>query len=184
MQAALMRRALLLGSLALSLWGAAIAAENETGLEFAGVLGGGKDIRIALTRKSGGVTQWVAVGSRYAGYHVSGYDANADVVVLEKDGRTFRLALRQGKPAGAGVKHTPEIERAILNNLRQLAAAADQFYLENGKNSTSYEELVGPTKYVKSISPLNGENYRAIQFAQGKVITVTTASGHSVSYSP
>lgn len=164
--------------------GTAYAAETGTGLEFSGVLGGGKDLRVALTNKASGTTQWVAVGSRFLGYTVSSYDANADVLVLTKGGRTFRLPLKQGKTMKAEGKPSPEVERAILNNLRQLAAAADQYYLENGKATTSYDELVGETKYVKSLTPIKGENYRAIQFAQGKKITVTTTGGHSVSYDP
>ena len=115
---------------------------------------------------------------------ITSYDAAADVVVLTKGGETFRLALKQGKATKAVGKPAPEVERAILNNLRQLAAAADQYYLENGRNTTNYDELVGETKYVKSLTPVNGENYRALQFAQGRKLTVTTAGGHSVSYDP
>jgi hypothetical protein len=179
-----MRLGLFFAILGMVLQGTAFSAETETGLEFSGVLGGGKDVRVALTNKASGTTQWVAVGGSFSGYAVSSYDANADLVVLTKGGQTFRLALKQGKTAKAEAKPSPEIERAILNNLRQLAAAADQYYLENGKATTNYDELVGLTKYVKSITPLNGENYRAIQFAQGKKMTVTTAGGHSVSYDP
>lgn len=179
-----MKRGLFLVMLGLICFGTAFSAENGTGLEFSGVLGGGKDLRVALTNKASGTTQWVAVGSSFSGYIVLSYDANADVLVLTKGGQTFRLALKQGKTTKAEAKPSPEVERAILNNLRQLAAAADQYYLENGKATASYDELVGETKYVKSLTPLNGENYRAIQFAQGKKMTVTTAGGHSVSYDP
>jgi len=161
---------------------AAFAA--EIGFEFSGVLGGGKNLRFALTNKASGATQWVPVGGSVAGYTISEYDAKADVLVLTKDGQQLRLALKQRKAANAGPKISPEVERAILNNLRQLAAAADQFYLENGKTSTSYDELVGPTKYVKAINPVDGENYRALQFTQGHIFIVTTSGGHSVSYNP
>jgi hypothetical protein len=178
-----MKRALVCVMMALNFACLARAADEASGIEFSGVLGRGDDVRLALTNKSTGNVQWVAIGSSFAGYGVSAYDPKADVVVLTKDGRTFRLGLKQRKATSA-IPHTPELERGILNNLRQLAAAADQYYLENGKSSTTYDELVGPTKYVKSITPLNGENYRGIQFAQGKAITVITATGHSVSYNP
>src|SRR6476619_335065 len=146
---------------------ATVALGAEIGIEFSGVLGGGKDLRVALTSKASGTTQWVPIGSSFAGYTVSSYDAKTDVLVLLKDGQETRLPMRQGKTSHAAPKPPPQVERAILNNLRQLAAAADQYYLENGKTSVSYYELVGPTKYVKAMTPINGENYRALQFRQG-----------------
>ena len=76
--------------------------------------------------------------------------------------------------------------QSIMNNLRQLGAAADQYYLENGKGTTTFDELVGPTKYVKAVHSVTaaGEDYRAIKFAIGQPVKVTTASGEKVSYSP
>jgi hypothetical protein len=177
-----MRHRLPLVLSALGFVGASFAAES--GFEFSGVLGGGKDLRVALTSKASGVTQWISVGGSVAGYTISEYDGKADVLVLTKDGQQLRLPLKQRKAAKADATLSPEVERAILNNLRQLAAAADQYYLENGKRSTSYDELVGPTKYVIAINPVNGENYRSLQFVQGQAFVVTTSTGHSVSYQP
>ena len=154
----------------------------DTGFEFSGVLGGGKDLRVALTEKASGVTQWVPVGSRIAGYTISEYDAKADEIVLSKDGTQTRLGLKRSKVTKVEGKISPDVERAILNNLRQLSAAADQYYLENGKNTATYDDLVGPMKYVTVINPVNGENYRALQFVQGQRFVVTTSTGHSVSY--
>ena len=36
-------------------------------------------------------------------------------------------------------------DKAILNNARQLAAGADQYYLENGVTTVSYTHLTLPT---------------------------------------
>jgi hypothetical protein len=156
----------------------------EIGIEFSGVLGTGKDVRVSLTNKANGVSEWVVVGKVFAGYKVAAYDAKNDVVVLSKDGEEHRLALKQSKVQHGAAKSPAEIERAVLNNLRQLCAAADQFYLENGKTSVTYDELVGPTKYVKAIVPQDGENYRSIVFAQGKKMSVTTSGGQTISYDP
>ncbi|MES2696305.1 MAG: hypothetical protein V4773_22730 [Verrucomicrobiota bacterium] len=161
----------------------------ETGFEFSGVLEGGKDVKVALTNKATGATQWVAVGGTIGGYAISSYDAKTDVLTLAKDGQTHRLSLKQGKVAAGsgganGGKPPPEIERAIMNNLRQLSAASDQYYLENGKTSTTYDEIVGPTKYVKTLVVVAGENYRALEFKQGKLLVVKTANGEQVSYGP
>ncbi|HEY1107614.1 MAG TPA: hypothetical protein VGE76_03240 [Opitutaceae bacterium] len=75
-------------------------------------------------------------------------------------------------------------ERAVINNLRQLSAAADQYFLENGKFTATYNDLVGPTKYVKAITPVAGENYRALRFEQGKPLTVRMRNGKAVTYNP
>lgn len=156
----------------------------EAGIEFAGVLGAGKDTRVALTNKANGSTQWVPVGGTYAGYTIVSYEPATDVLLVKKDNQEFRLALRSARVARGAAKAPPALERAVLNNLRQLAAAADQFYLENGKTSATYDDLVGATKYVKVLNPVDGENYRSIQFSQGTTLVVTTASGYAISYAP
>ena len=72
--------------------------------------------------------------------------------------------------------------QSIMNNLRQLTAAADQYYIHTGKTTVTLDELVGPTGYVKRIDLVVGENYRTIKFVQGLPLEVTTASGEKVSY--
>lgn len=73
-------------------------------------------------------------------------------------------------------------EKAVLNNLRQLAAAADQHYLETGTRTATYDQLVGPSKYIKVINPVAGENYRAVRFQQGQPIRVRLQSGKVIQY--
>ncbi len=75
-------------------------------------------------------------------------------------------------------------QRAMLNNLRQLAAAADQFKLENGRWPTSVDEIVGEKKYVKRITPIDGENYTGLSMLPGQALVVTTPAGVSVTYDP
>jgi type IV pilus assembly protein PilA len=77
-------------------------------------------------------------------------------------------------------------QKAITNNLRQLYAAAQQYMLETGKTTASYDDLVGngPNKYIKSITPVAGENYRKIVItSETTSIQVRTADGRVVSYS-
>ncbi|MEX0321218.1 MAG: hypothetical protein AB3N63_03610 [Puniceicoccaceae bacterium] len=50
------------------------------------------------------------------------------------------------------------IEVAIKNNLRQLAAAAQQYMLENGETSVSYQKLI-EEKLIEALTPINGELY-------------------------
>lgn len=58
-------------------------------------------------------------------------------------------------------------EKAILNNLRMLSAAADQYYLENGVTAAIYDDLVGPDKYIRELTPVCDEVYSALIFKSG-----------------
>lgn len=166
------------------LWLATAALGAEPSIDFLGVLAGGSETSVSLVDKSSGQTRWVKIGQAFDGFVVSAYDAGTETVILSKEGQQFRLRLKTAKVKAGGVQPAPEIQKAILNNLRQLAAAADQFYLENGKMQATFDQLVGPTNYVKQINPVEGEDYRAIVFAQGKPLTVTTSGGFSMSYNP
>src|SRR5882757_7660487 len=42
-------------------------------------------------------------------------------------------------------------DKAVLNNARQLAAAADQYFLEAGVTTANLNSLIGPTNYVKAL---------------------------------
>ena len=50
-------------------------------------------------------------------------------------------------------------DKAVLNNARQLSAAADQYYLENGVSTVSQGALIGPTSYVKALNSVANETY-------------------------
>lgn len=87
-------------------------------------------------------------------------------------------------PAFQKVRTTTQ-EKAVTNNLRQLAAAADQYYLEHGVANTSFDQLVGPDRYIKRINPVAGENYRGITFRQGAPLRVRVPSlSKTVEYAP
>ena len=75
-------------------------------------------------------------------------------------------------------------QKAMLNNLRQIAAARDQFQLENGRPPASMDELVGETKYIRRLNPVDGENYAGLSLFAGSPLTVTTLNGVSVTYDP
>lgn len=77
---------------------------------------------------------------------------------------------------------TASQEKTVLNNLRQLAAAADQYYLEKGVDTATYEDLVGPDKYVRVILPVDGEDYKSLVFKQGQSLEVHLLSGKVIKY--
>jgi type IV pilus assembly protein PilA len=84
---------------------------------------------------------------------------------------TIGLMASMAIPAFQKVRQSSQ-EKAVTNNLRQLAAAADQFYLETGKNSATYADLVGSAKYIRQINPVAGEDYRTLIFKQGLPLRV------------
>jgi type IV pilus assembly protein PilA len=75
-------------------------------------------------------------------------------------------------------------DKAVLNNARQLSAASDQYYLENGVSTVTISDLIGPTTYVKALNSVALENYPA-GFSQGTTITITSVAGaRTITYSP
>jgi type IV pilus assembly protein PilA len=75
-------------------------------------------------------------------------------------------------------------EKAVLNNLRQLSSATDQYCLETGARSATYDQLVGPGKYIRALNPVAGEDYRALRFVPGEPLRVRLANGKMVEYAP
>lgn len=75
-------------------------------------------------------------------------------------------------------------QKAMLGNIRQLAAAEDQFTLENGyRIFLCYDDLVGPGRYVKTIYTAAGEDYRSLYpRRQGTPISVSGPGGLQAAY--
>jgi type IV pilus assembly protein PilA len=75
-------------------------------------------------------------------------------------------------------------DKAVLNNSRQLSAAADQYYLENGVSTVAQTSLVGSANYVKALNTVAKETYPA-NFTQGITITIASIAGvRTVTYAP
>ena len=75
-------------------------------------------------------------------------------------------------------------EAAIRNNLHLLAGAADQYYLEKGVDSATYNDLVGPGKYISDVTPIAGEDYHPLVFKQGQPLRVRTGDGRVIVFQP
>ena len=164
--------------------GAAALRAAEPGIEFTGYVQDDKGLSFALRSVAGGNTKWVAIGKEFEDFTVKSFDDKSEVLIVTKGGAEFRLPLVVSKVKLGSNEPPSEIKRKILNNLRQLAAASDQYYLENGVSRANYNDLVGQTKYVREINPVAGEEYRSLQFVQGKKIEVTTSEGYIMSYLP
>jgi hypothetical protein len=156
----------------------------EAGIEFTGFVRDDKGLSLALRNPASGYSKWVTLGQSFEEYTVRRLDETAGILIVARGDTEFRLPLVRSKVKLADSEPPPEIKKRVLNNLRQLAAAADQFFLENGVARATYDDLVGPTKYVKQVAPVDGEDYRGIGFAQGKPIEVRTGQGYVISYQP
>jgi type IV pilus assembly protein PilA len=75
-------------------------------------------------------------------------------------------------------------DKAVLNNARQMAAAADQYYLENGATFAHSSSLVGATSYVKALNTVASETYPTA-YTQSITITITgVANARTITYAP
>ena len=76
-------------------------------------------------------------------------------------------------------------EKAITNNLRMIATAAQTYMLDKGVTSVSYQDIVGPgpDKYIRAITPIMGEDYTGIVVRQNSTqISVKTPDGQVITY--
>jgi type IV pilus assembly protein PilA len=76
-------------------------------------------------------------------------------------------------------------DKAVLNNARQLSAAADQYFLESGNNSVASSQLVGTntTQYIKAIQTVANEAYPT-NLTQATPLTITGVAGQrTITYS-
>lgn len=75
-------------------------------------------------------------------------------------------------------------DKAVMNNARQLTAAADQYYLANGVTSVAVSDLVGATNYVRAQGTVAKETYPT-EMTQGVTLTISGVGGiRTVTYSP
>ena len=75
-------------------------------------------------------------------------------------------------------------DKTVLNNARQLSAAADQYYLEQGVSSVTLGNLIGTTNYVKALNLVANETYPA-GYTQGEAITILGIAGiRTITYAP
>jgi type IV pilus assembly protein PilA len=86
-------------------------------------------------------------------------------------------------PAFQKVRQSSQ-DKAVLNNARQLAAAADQYFLENGVSTVAKDNLVGAANYVKALNLVASEAYPD-NYTQGVTITIGAIAGvRTLTYAP
>ena len=86
-------------------------------------------------------------------------------------------------PAFQKVRQSSQ-DKAVLNNARQLSAASDQYFLENGVSTVPQANLVGASAYIKTLNLVANESYPA-NFTQGVTITILGVAGvRTITYAP
>ncbi len=151
------------------------------------VVGFGAGLYLGLRQSADAPPPFVADSSRTAALVASLRQENITLRSAVTDLNTRLAALANAPkppPPPAPGKTLGEQQQIILNNLRQLAAARDQFIKEEGRPPLSTAEIVGYTRYVKRFLPLDGEDYRTVALVPGQPMTVTTAGGLTVTYDP
>ena len=73
-------------------------------------------------------------------------------------------------------------EKMILNNLRMIAAASDQYFLENGVKEVRLDQLVGEGRYLKVLSYAEDEKYPEIIRNDDPYLEVVRSNGKNVRY--
>lgn len=75
-------------------------------------------------------------------------------------------------------------DKAVLNNARQMAAAADSYFLESGASYAASSSLVGATNYVRSLNTVALEQYPDF-YTQGVTITIAgVANSRTITFAP
>ena len=67
-------------------------------------------------------------------------------------------------------------DKAVMNNARQLAGAANSYFIENGVTTVISSDLIGSAKYIKDFVTVALESYPAT-IDQGSDITITNVAG-------
>jgi type IV pilus assembly protein PilA len=76
-------------------------------------------------------------------------------------------------------------DKAVLNNLRQLSSAADQYFLEKGVSQVTSTELVGTnsSQYIKAIQTVAAESYDATINQGAGVSAAGVAGARTITFS-
>ncbi len=76
-------------------------------------------------------------------------------------------------------------DSAVKANLHQLARGAESLFRENQVNAVSYNDIVGPGRYVRSVNSVAGETYDHLYFVKGEPLWVRLpGSGRVIKYPP
>jgi type IV pilus assembly protein PilA len=76
-------------------------------------------------------------------------------------------------PAFQKVRQSSQ-EKTLINDARQIAAGAQQYFLENGVSTVDADDIVGATGYVKKLGSGNALNQNTL--TQSETFSLTNTS--------
>lgn len=146
------------------------AGEGRSTLAFEGVMATGSDMAFALSVPGERAVRWLRLGETFAAHRLEAFDAPAETLVLRRDGREVRLALKSARIVD-GVDDTVRQARAaqarVRENLRYLAVAAEHFFAATGRERAGFADLVGPEKAIEVLRAVAGEDYAGLEVRRG-----------------
>ena len=63
-------------------------------------------------------------------------------------------------------------EKPIINNMRRLNTAAEQYFMEYGTNTVLLASIVGPSAYIRALNTVYNESYPLV-LTRGQPIVVS-----------
>ena len=86
-------------------------------------------------------------------------------------------------PAFQKVRATSQ-DKAVTNNLRQIAGAADQYFLERGVTAVGYTVIAGTfsSQYMKTVSAVAGETYTTEIWQAGNITASNVSGSRTITY--
>ena len=74
-------------------------------------------------------------------------------------------------------------KKTMINNLRQLASGADQYFLEEGLKAVTFSELIGNNNYAKAIDKVADETYTSpLTTATTQLTAIASAVSASITF--
>jgi hypothetical protein len=168
----------------LLLAGGAFAAGVSPEIRFKGVVTDSQGTVLLLEEQSTGAWHWAHVGGRFLDYTIKTYEPATYTVVLERGRQECRLRLERGRVIDAPIIPSSVKAELIKENLLLFKAAAVLLIRETSSRYITYDDLVGPGKYLEHLQPVAGEDYRGLTMMKGeeRKLVVTTADGTKISF--
>jgi len=161
-----------------------LAAGAPPAIRFVGVVTESQETRLCLEDESTGAWSWVPVGGCFLDYTINTYEPAIEIAVLGGGDREYRVPLRHSRVIEAPADLSPATVDLIRENLLLFRYAAAVHIKQTRSRYVTYDDLVGAGKYLESLDPVAGEDYRGLTMMKGEANTlvVTTADGTKISY--
>jgi hypothetical protein len=107
------------------------------------------------------------------------------IPAFQKVQQASQMKAAQSRPPAAPPRLPANTEYSrIVDNLRVLNEAAERYYADHDATTATFEQLVGPDKYVPALVPVAGEDYRTVLFKKGRPVRIYLKDGRVISYPP